>query len=146
MAVVCVAFASAALTKQERVTSRTLVGRLATVEPANRRLTMIPEGEVERVEVFVAEDGEVLLETQKLSLSDLVIQVGRRVTILYRLENQRRIAESVIVESEQSAPAHEPAMPAIRRPSPPRTIHACGNARAHRAASTRCPTDRFASA
>jgi hypothetical protein len=33
-----------------------------------------------------------------LTLSDLVIEVGRRVTVRYRVENDRRIAESIIVD------------------------------------------------
>lgn len=77
-----------------------LVGRLATVEPASRRVTFVPEGEVRRVEVFVAERGTVIHDDSELTLADLVIQVGRRVTVLSRLQDNRRIADRIIVEPE----------------------------------------------
>jgi hypothetical protein len=44
----------------------------------------VPEGEVRLVEMFVAEDGELRLEEQPLTISDLVIHVGRRVSVTYR--------------------------------------------------------------
>jgi hypothetical protein len=77
-----------------------LIGRLATVEPAARRLTFVPEGEVDLVEVFVAEDGSVHHDGRELSLSELVVRVGRVVKVSYRTDGERRIAESVIVEPE----------------------------------------------
>ena len=84
---------------QEPETESQLAGRLATVEPAARRLTMIPDGEADLVEVFVADEGEVRQQDETLSLSDLVIQVGKRITVRYRLVNNRRVALSIIVES-----------------------------------------------
>jgi hypothetical protein len=80
--------------------AQTLVGRLATVEPAKRRVTMVPEGEVDLVEMFVAEDGEVAHEERALTLADLVIQVGQRVAVVYRLEGDRRIVARIIVEPD----------------------------------------------
>ena len=80
-----------------------MTGRLATVEPGNRRLTIVPTGEIRRVEFFVAEDGEVLHVDRKLTLPDLVIQVGRRVTITYRVEpadGMRRVAMRIIVQPD----------------------------------------------
>ncbi len=77
-----------------------MIGRLATVEPAFRRLAVLPDGEVKLVELLVADDGELRQGDRAVTLSDLVIQVGRRVTIRYRVEDGRRIAESVIVEPE----------------------------------------------
>lgn len=77
-----------------------LVGRLATVEPAARRIAVLPEGEVKLVELLVADDSEVRQGDTEVTLSDLVIQVGRRVTIRYRVEGERRLAESIIVEPE----------------------------------------------
>ena len=78
----------------------TLIGRLATVEPANRRVTVLPEGEAELVEMFVADDGEVAHDERPLTLADLVIQVGRRVMVVYRFHGERRIADSITVEPE----------------------------------------------
>ena len=78
----------------------TIAGRLATVEPANRRITLIPRGEVELFEIFVAEAGELRLEDQRLTLADLVIQVGRRITVSYRTEGVRHVAERIIVEPD----------------------------------------------
>ncbi len=61
---------------------------------------MLPEGEVKLVELLVADDGKVRQGDREVTLSDLVIQVGRRVTIRYRVEGERRHAESIIVEPE----------------------------------------------
>lgn len=77
-----------------------LTGRLATVEPAARRIAVLPDGEVKLVELLVADDGEVRQGDREVTLSDLVIQVGRRVTIRYRVADERRLAESIIVEPE----------------------------------------------
>jgi hypothetical protein len=65
-----------------------------------RRLAVLPDGEIKLVELLVADDSDVRLGDTEATLSDLVIQVGRRVTVHYRVENERRIAESVIVEPE----------------------------------------------
>jgi hypothetical protein len=86
-----------------------LVGRLATVEPIIRRLTVVPEGEASLVEIFVAEDGEVRQGERRLTLSELVIEVGRRVTIRYRLDADRRIATRVTVEAAGSTTPPAPA-------------------------------------
>ena len=75
-----------------------LAGRLATVEPSARRLTLIPTGEVDLVEVFVAEDGEVRQGDRLISLADLVVHVGSRVSVHYRLDANRRLAVRIIVE------------------------------------------------
>jgi hypothetical protein len=77
-----------------------LVGRLATVEPAERRVTMMPEGEVDLVEIFVAENGEVLHDDERLTLPELVIRVGRRATIVYREVGERRVADRIVIEPE----------------------------------------------
>jgi hypothetical protein len=80
--------------------SATLAGRLATVEPANRRVTVVPEGEVDLVELFVSAEGQVAEDSRTLTLADLVIQVGRRVTVQYRTDGGRRIADRIIVEPD----------------------------------------------
>jgi hypothetical protein len=86
---------------QADASAETLLGRLAIVEPASRRITVLPEGEVHLVEVFLDENGEVRLAERELTLAELVIEVGRRVTVRYRVEKDRRIAERVIVEPER---------------------------------------------
>ena len=95
---VCMFIGSALPSAQ--LAGETLVGRLATVEPANRRVTVVPEGEVDLVEMFVAADGKLAHEERDLTLADLVIQVGRRVLVSYRVEGDRRIADSITVDPE----------------------------------------------
>jgi hypothetical protein len=86
---------------QEPTTVPDVVGRLATVEPSNRRVTIVPEGEVELVEMFVAADGRVERDGRSLSLADLVIEVGRRVTVSYRVTDGRRLVERIVVEDQR---------------------------------------------
>jgi hypothetical protein len=80
--------------------SSSLTGRLATVEPSNSRITMVPIGEVNLVEFFVLDDSELVHEEESLTLSQLVILVGRRVTALYQENEGRRIAMRITVEPE----------------------------------------------
>lgn len=78
-----------------------LRGRLATVEPASRRLTIVPDGASERVELFLGDQGQLEYEERQLTLTDLVIQVGRRVAVYYRVDDgARRIIERLIVEPD----------------------------------------------
>jgi len=80
--------------------AESVLGRLAFVEPALRRIAVVPDGEVQLFEVLVADDSELRQGDRQLTLSELVIQVGRRVTVRYRVEGDQRVAESVIVEPE----------------------------------------------
>ena len=80
--------------------AESLLGRLAFVEPSLRRIAVVPDGEVRLFELEVTDDSEVRQGDRDLTLPELVIQVGRRVTVRYRVEGDRRIAESVIVEPE----------------------------------------------
>lgn len=75
-----------------------LAGRLATVEPSSRRLSVLPVGEVKLVEVFAGDDCEVRQADRLLSLAELVVEVGRRVTVRYRMIDGRRVAHSISVE------------------------------------------------
>ena len=93
-----------------------LTGRLATVEPAARRITVVPDGAVDLVELFVAPEGKVTQGDRELSLAELVIQTGRRVQIDYYADGMRRLALRVTVEAEPAAPARAPATPASRLP------------------------------
>jgi hypothetical protein len=77
---------------------QTLVGRLAFVEPSLRRISVVPDGAVRISDVFVADDTEVRQGDRVLTLPDLVIEVGGRVTVRYRIDGGRRIAESIIVD------------------------------------------------
>jgi hypothetical protein len=77
------------------------VGRLATVEPAGRRVTLLPEGSADLEELMVAADAEIRQGERLLTLEELVIQVGRRVTVQYREFNGRRMVRSIIVDPER---------------------------------------------
>lgn len=85
---------------QNQTAMPVVVGRLATVEPALGRVTVIPEGEVNLVEMFVDETGRVEREGETLTLAELVIEVGRRVTVRYRVSDGRRLVEHITVEPE----------------------------------------------
>jgi hypothetical protein len=76
------------------------VGRLAIVEPAGRRITLLPEGSEDLEELIVAEDAEIRQGEREVTLEELVIQVGRRATVLYRELDGRRILRSIIVDPE----------------------------------------------
>jgi hypothetical protein len=75
-----------------------LSGRLATVEPAARRVTIVVEGDEELTELIVDEDGELRHQDQPVSLSDLVTLVGSRVTVRCELRNGTRVAYAITVE------------------------------------------------
>ena len=93
--------AAAASRVQQATAGTSLLGRLATVEPALRRVTVLPKGEVNLMELFVAPDAELLDGERKVSLPELVTQVGRRVAVSYDVENGRRVIRSLTVESGQ---------------------------------------------
>jgi hypothetical protein len=94
----------------------TLAGRLATVEPAAARITVIADGEVQMRALNVAPDAQIRKGQEELTLSELVIQVGRRVVVTYVSEDGAVIASEITVEPEQSAQPH----PASTRSIPPR--------------------------
>ena len=75
-------------------------GRLATVEPSSGRITMIPDDEEDLIEMFVLEDSELLHEDESLTMSDLVILVGRRVSVVFEDTGDRRIALQITVVPE----------------------------------------------
>ena len=75
-----------------------VTGRLATVEPALRRITILPEGASEIVELELAPDARIVLLDRELTLPALVIEVGRRVVIDYRVEGDRTMAVRITVE------------------------------------------------
>lgn len=77
-----------------------LIGRLATVEPSTRRITMIREGDVDLIELFVSDDAVVELGDRQVTLTQLVIEAGRRITVNYRLDGERRVAVRIIVVLE----------------------------------------------
>src|SRR5262245_25522262 len=56
------------------------VGRLATVEPAKRRVTMVADGESKQTELILDPAARVLQGDVEITLSDLVGMVGNRVT------------------------------------------------------------------
>jgi hypothetical protein len=92
-------FGVAASSRQSQsVEASTLMGRLATVEPRARRISVVADDSADRIELLVDENSEILHESQDLPLSDLVMQVGSRVKIRYRMENGVRVALSITVE------------------------------------------------
>jgi hypothetical protein len=104
---VCVVFIAVVCTRADELApddaqpvSSAVEARLATVEPANRRVTVVPSGEVKLMELFVAAEGHVAEESRTLTLADLVIRVGRRVTVHFRIEGDRRIADRIIVQPD----------------------------------------------
>jgi hypothetical protein len=58
----------------------------------------VPEGEVKRVEVLVAERSSVTHEESELTLTELVLHVGRRVTVHCRGQHDRCLVDRLIVE------------------------------------------------
>ena len=112
--------AAAVMARGQEPVEPPLLGRLATVEPAARRIAVLPDGQANLIELILDDAGEVRQEDRELTLSELVILVGRRVSIRYRLENDRRVAQSVIVEPEGSVQLRvPPKRPSLQRSAPP---------------------------
>jgi hypothetical protein len=80
---------------------QTMAGRLATVEPAAGRITVVADGQVTLAELFVADNAEVVDGAEPITLSELVILVGRRVTATYHESDGRRLVRRLTVEPEQ---------------------------------------------
>ena len=95
---ITVVFGAGASRRQEPADERAYTGRLATVEPSARRISIIADGETQRVELVFQKDGQILQDSRKLSLSDLVLQVGSRVKVVYRVEDGVFIARSITVD------------------------------------------------
>jgi hypothetical protein len=72
-------------------------GRLATVEPALRRFTVVPDGQSEVISFVLDGDGVIWQESRELSLPALVTQVGSRVKVRYHIENGVRLARMLTV-------------------------------------------------
>ena len=77
---------------------RKIAGVLATVEPAARRITIVPAGESKTVELAMAERAQILSAEEPMTLRDLVLHVGSRVVVDYRDTGSGRVAEIVTVE------------------------------------------------
>lgn len=75
-------------------------GYLATVEPAQRRITLVPLGESRTVELHVADHAAIMHAERGLTLTELVVEVGRLVEVHYRQDGDRRIAERVTIQGE----------------------------------------------
>ena len=80
-----------------------MTGRLATVQPALRIITLLPEGETEIVELVLAPDAKIIHLDRELTLPALVIEVGSRVVIDYRVEGDRKTAARITVEASERA-------------------------------------------
>jgi hypothetical protein len=97
---IIVSFGSDASSQQPPTAAElVLMGRLATVEPSARRISVIPDDSADRLELLVADDVAVVQEAEELTLADLVIQVGRRVTVRYRLDGDVPTARTITVDS-----------------------------------------------
>jgi hypothetical protein len=75
-----------------------LSGWLATVEPARRRITLVPIGESRMVELEVAEQVDIVHAERGLTLAELVVEVGSLVQVDYRQEGERRIATRLTIQ------------------------------------------------
>ena len=83
------------------VTTREVVqGRLAVVEPSAARIALIADGEVDLRTLAVAPDAEIKQGDRELTLSELVIQVGRRITVQYTADKGQTLAREITVEPE----------------------------------------------
>jgi hypothetical protein len=80
------------------VTAAAIEGRLATVEPAASRITIVPKDGSIMVELAVVDATTILLDEQSLTLSDLVLHVGTRVWIDYREDAGMMIADAIRIE------------------------------------------------
>ena len=101
MAVVFLLSAAAILARAQEPSNLALRGRLAFVEPSARRITVLPDGEVHLVEMRVDDSGEVRDEDRELTLSELVVLVGQRVSVSYRIESDVWVAHDIIVDPEK---------------------------------------------
>jgi hypothetical protein len=90
---------------QESAGATILVGRLATVEPANRRITLVVDGEESLTAVHVHEEAVVRDGEEGISLAQLVTLVGSRVTLSYEMQDGVRVTRSLIVEESVRAPS-----------------------------------------
>jgi hypothetical protein len=106
---------------------------------------VLPDGAIRLSDVFITDDSEVRQGDREVTPSELVLLVGRRVRVRYRLDGDRRIAASVIVEPEGGARSLAPATRPSRLHSARRTRHASDNGRVRTAASTRFPSARYSS-
>ena len=93
-------WAAYAYSGQPQQDDASLLGRLATVEPDARRVSLVAEGESTTTELVVAEDSEVFQGNDKISLAELVTLVGNRVKVRYRMDNGVRVARTLTVEKE----------------------------------------------
>jgi hypothetical protein len=85
-----------------------MTGRLATVQPALRIITFLPEGETEILELALAPDAKIIqLDREhldrELTLPALVLEIGSRVVIDYRVEDGRAIVARITVEASGRA-------------------------------------------
>jgi hypothetical protein len=97
-AVLAVAFSTRAASSvhHDVAEEAAVFGRLATVEPALRRFTLVPDGQSEAIS-FVLDEGVIWQESRELSLPALVTQVGSRVKVRYHIENGVRLARMITV-------------------------------------------------
>ena len=96
---------------------QSVTGRLAIVQPALGLIAIVPDGESTTVELVVSPAAIILDAERKVSLVDLVIEVGRSVAIDYDEVNSRRIATRITIAAAAEA---APPPPAATGSTPPR--------------------------
>jgi len=74
------------------------IGRLAGVETATGRLTLVPDGQTTMVDLILDAEGRIWKASRELSLAELAAQISSRIKVRYHLDAGRRIARSVTVE------------------------------------------------
>ena len=62
-------------------------------------MTLVPIGESITVELVIAERAEITHAEREITLPGLVMHVGSLVSVAYRFESGRRIAEVVTIEA-----------------------------------------------
>jgi hypothetical protein len=98
-AVLAVAFSTRAASSvhHDVAEEAAVFGRLATVEPALRRFTLVPDGQSEAISFVLDEEGMIWQESRELSLPALLTQVGSRVKVRYHIENGVRLTRMITV-------------------------------------------------
>ena len=74
---------------------QSVTGRLAIVQPALGLVSILPDGEATTVELVVAPEAIILESDRKMSLVELVVEVGRVVAVDYVVDGNRRVATRI---------------------------------------------------
>jgi hypothetical protein len=94
------AFTASAMSVQKAAWAdpTSIIGRLTAVDLAARRLTMVPDGAPQTIDLVLAPDAEVWQGHTRLSRRALAAHEGYRIKVRYRFDGDERRARSVTVE------------------------------------------------